>query len=195
MTKTRVWKVLIAAMLCIGLASPAFAADTYGRVVAYDKDAKKVTFIEDALGWSNPKRPEFTVLPAKVVTLAADPGDMAPKAGGRLRIDYGEKLIIIYNPKTEKIEQFTVEVVSTTPDVMPDSPLINENGKLKKFPIVDKAKAEITIYSRRQNNLATIKVPASYMELNDAVWDDGHNIKLVLDGSSGKDFVNLSKAK
>lgn len=195
MTVSRVWKVLIAAVLCLGLATPALAADTYGRVVAYDKDSKKMTFIEDALAWANPKRPEFTVLPPKVVTLAEDPGDMAPKAGGRLRVDYGKKLIIIYNPKTEKIETFNVEVVSTTPDVMPDSPLIMENGKIKKFPVVDKAKAEITIYSKRQNNLATIKVPAEYMDLDDAVWDDGHNIKVVIDGDMGKEFVNISKAK
>ena len=195
MSVTKVWKWLIAAMLCIGLATPALAADTYGRVVAYDKASKKMTFIEDALGWSNPKRPEFTMLPAKVVTLAEDPGDMAPKAGGRLRVDYGEKVIIIYNPKTEKIETFTIEVVSTTADVAPDSPLLLEDGKMKKFPIVDKAKAEITIYSKRQNNLATIRVPAELMDLDNAVWDDGHNVKVTIDGGTGKDFVNISKAK
>ena len=194
MNMTKAWKVLIAVGLCMGLASPALAADTYGRVVAYDKVAKKVTFIEDALAWANPKRPEFTVLPPKLVTLAEDPGDMAPKAGGRLRIDYGEKLITIYNPSTEKIETFNVEVVGITPDVMPDSPLIQENGKMKKFPVVDKAKAEITIYSKRQNNLATVRVPADYMKLDDAVWDDGHNIKLLIEGDAGKNFVNISKA-
>ena len=194
MTATRTWKWLIAALLCIGLATPALAADTYGRVVAYDKDSKKMTFIEDALAWANPKRPEFTVLPARVVTLAEDPGDMAPKAGGRLRVDYDEKVIIIYNPKTEKIETLTIEIVSTTPDVTPDSPLLLEDGKMKKFPIVDKEKAEITIYSKRQNNLATIRVPAELMDLDNSVWDDGHNIKVVVEGDMGKDFVNISKA-
>ena len=186
---TKLWKALLAVGLCFVLATPALGADTYGRVVGYDKAEKKMTFIEDALGWSNPKRPEFTVLPAKEVVLAEDPGDMAPKAGGRLRIDYQAKEIIIYNEKSKAIDTFPVEIVSITDNVEADNALVAG----KKFPQIDKAKAEITLYSKRQKNVATIKVPESYMELPDATWDDGHNIKVDMDG--GKDFVNLSKAK
>ena len=185
----KLFKVLFAFCLTLSLCSPAFAADTYGRVVAYDKDAKKMTFIEDALGWSNPKRPEFTVLPAKEVTLAEDPGDMAPKAGGRLRVDYQAKEIIIYNAKTGAIDTFPIEIVSMTEAVEQDNPLVAG----KKFPVIEKEKAEITLYSRRQKNVATIKVPADYMDLPDATWDDGHNIKV--DAATGKDFENLSKKK
>ena len=188
-------KLLLAAVLCLGLATPALGADTYGRVVAYDKDSKKMTFIEDSLGWSNPKRPEFTVLPAKEVVLAEDPGDMAPKAGGRLRIDLEKKEIIIYNGQTKTIDTFAVEVVSNQGDVEPGNPLLLADGKEKKFPMVDKAKCEVTIYSKRQKSLSTIKVPRKYMELPDSVWDDGHNVKLTVEGDKGTNFVNLSKAK
>ena len=188
-------KLLLAAVLCLGLATPALGADTYGRVVAYDKGAKKMTFIEDSLGWSNPKRPEFTVLPAKEVVLAEDPGDMAPKAGGRLRIDLEKKEIIIYNGQTKTIDTFAVEVVSNQGDVEPGNPLLLTDGKEKKFPMVDKAKCEVTIYSKRQKSLSTIKVPQKYMELPDSVWDDGHNVKLTVEGDKGTNFVNLSKAK
>ncbi len=192
---SRVWKILLAAALCLGIANAAQAADVYGRVVAYDKAAKKVTFIEDKLGWSNPARPDFSVLPAKEAVLPADPGDMAPKAGGRLRVDYEKKEIIIYNEKTKAIESFGIEIVSRTDNVEADNPLVSEGGKPKSFPVVEKAKSEITIYSKRQKNICTIKVPAKYMELRDAVWDDGHNIKLTMEDDKVTGYTNLSKAK
>lgn len=195
MTVAKLWKLVLASTLLFMLALPAQAADVYGRVVAYDKAEKKVTFIEDKLGWSNPKRPEFTVLPAKEVVLPEDPGDMMPKAGGRLRVDYEKKEIIIYNDKTGAIDTFGIELVNRTDNVEPDNALVSEDGKPKRFPVVDKAKSEITIYSRRQKNVCTIKVPEKYMELADAVWDDGHNIKLTMDGDKVTQFTNLSKAK
>ena len=195
MIAAKLWKFILVSAFLLGLAFPAHAADVYGRVVAYDKDAKKVTFIEDKQGWSNPKRPDFSVLPAKEAILPEDPGAMAPKAGGRLRVDYEKKEIIIYNSKTGNIDSFAIEIVSRTDDVEQDNPLVSENGKPKSFPVVDKAKSEITIYSRRQKNICTIKVPATYMELPDAVWDDGHNVKISMDGDKVTGFTNLSKTK
>ena len=155
------------------LGSPVFAADTFGRVVEYDKAGKKMTFIEDALGWANPKRPEFTVLPAKTVVLAEDPGDMAPKAGGRLRVDYEKKEIIIYNAKTGTIDTLPIEIVAMTENVEADNSLVAG----KSFPAIDKDKAEVTLYSKRQKNVATIKLPKDLMDLPESTWDDGHNIK------------------
>ncbi len=189
-------RILLAAALCFALAAPAFAAESVGRVVAYDKDAKKVTFIEDKLAWSNPGRPDFSVLPAKEFVLPADPGDMAPKAGGRLRVDYEKKEIIIYNPQAKTIDTFAIEVVSKTDSVEPDNALVMEGGKKKVFPMVDKAKCEVTIYSPRQKNVSTIKVPAKYMELPAAVWDNGNDVKVTYD-EPGKatGFTNISKSK
>jgi len=183
------WKMLPILCICLFLGSPAFGADTFGRVVAYDKAEKKMTFIEDALGWSNPQRPEFTVVPAKQVVLAEDPGDMTPKAGGRLRVDYEKKEIIIYNSATGKIDTLPIEIVSMTNDVTPDNALVAG----KKFPMIDKDKAEVTLYSGRQKNVATIKLPKELMTLPDSTWDDGHNIKVNMDG--GKGFENISKKK
>lgn len=195
MTVAKIWKTLLVPALLFSLACPALAADVYGRVVAYDKAEKKVTFIEDKLAWSNPKRPDFSVLPAKEVVLPEEPGDMAPKAGGRLRVDYEKKEIIIYNDKSKTIDTFGIELVQRTDNVEPDNPLVSDNGKPKAFPVVDKAKSEITIYSRRQKNVCTIKVPEKYMELDNAVWEDGHNIKISMDGDKVTGFTNLSKAK
>lgn len=186
----RTGKYLALAALCCVLATPAFGAEVYGRVVGYDQASKKMTFIQDALNWSNPKRPEFTVLPPKEVTLAEEPaGKDAPKAGGRLRIDYEKKEIIIYNANTQKIDSFPVEIVNITKDVAPDNALLQENGAPKKFPVIHKEKSEITIYSKRQMSIATVRVPADYMSLPDATWDDGHNIKVNEDGTG---FVNIS---
>lgn len=183
---SRMLKVLCLGLFLLIMAAPAYAGEMYGRVVGYDKEGKQVTFIQDALNWSNPGRPEFTVLPPKEVTLTEDPGDKAPKAGGRLRIDYEAKEIIIYNADTKVIDTLPVEIVSITKDVEADNPLVA--GKV--FPMVDKEKSQITIYSKRQKSLATVGVPADYMKLPEATWDDGHNVKLNEDGSG---FENLSK--
>lgn len=187
-------KTLLAAMLCMALAVPALAADSFGRVVAYDKDKKCVTFIEDKLAWSNPKRPEFTVLPAKMVILAADPADMAPKAGGRLRVDYEKKEIIIYNPESKAIEAFPVEIVNIEENIDPGNALLKDGDKPKAFPLVNKDASTVTIYSARQKSIATVKVPAKYMTLPQATWDDGHNIKVTVEGDKATSFTNLSKA-
>jgi hypothetical protein len=184
-------KVLLAAVMFTLCAAPAFAGDVYGRVVGYDKATMKVTFIEDKLGWSNPKRPEFTVLPAKVAVLPADPGDMTPKAGGRMRVDYEKKEIIIYNPQSMKLETLPFEIVSRTDNVAKDDALVAG----KKFPMVDKAKAEVTLYSRRQMNVCTIKLDPKLMTLPEATWDDGNNIKLGMEGDKVTSFTNLSKSK
>jgi hypothetical protein len=191
MARRHLLKILMAVLALTFIAAPAFAADVYGRVVAYDKATMKVTFIEDKLGWSNPKRPEFTVLPAKMATLPSDPGDMAPKAGGRMRVDYEKKEIIIYNPQSMKLETLPITIVSRTDNVAKDSPAVAG----KKFPMVDKAKSEITLYSRRQMNVCTIKVDSKYMALPEATWDDGNNIKLSMDGDKVTSFTNISKAK
>lgn len=188
MNLKRLMKFMTVSLLCLGMAAPALAAEVYGRVVAYDKGEKKITFIQDALNWSNPNRPEFTVLPPKEATLAEDPGDMAPKAGGRLRIDYEAKEIIIYNAATKAIDTLPVEIVNIAKDVEPDNALVAG----KNFPVVDKEKSEITIYSKRQKSVATVKVPADSMSLPENTWDDGHNVKLNEDGTG---FVNLSKSK
>ena len=195
MTFSQFGKALLAAAFCMSLAVSAQAADSYGRVVGYDKEKKSVTYIEDKLAWSNPKRPEFTVLPAKVVTLTQDPGDMAPKAGGRLRVDYGTKEIIIYNPETKAIEAFPVEIVKIEEGVEAGSPLLKDGDKPKSFPVVDKPNSTVTIYSARQKSIATVKVPEKYMTLPQATWDDGHNIKLSVDGDKASAYTNLSKAK
>ncbi len=188
----RGFRYCLLTLICLAFTAPAFAADVYGRCVAYDKDTKKVTIIEDKLGWSNPKRPEFTVLPAKEFVLAEDPGAMTPKGGGRLRIDLEKKEIIIYNDKAKSIDTFAVEIISRTDNVEPGNALVAG----KTFPVVDKAKKEVTIYSPRQKNVCTIKVPDKYMELAAAAWDNGNDVKITWqEAGKATAFTNLSKAK
>ena len=187
-------KVFGVALLVLVLAAPALAAEIYGRVVAYDKDSKKITLIEDKLGWTNPARPEFTVLPAKEFILQEDPGLMAPKVGGRLRIDLEKKEIIIYNPATKNIETFAVEIMDRKDTISPDDDMV----KGKTFPVVNKEKSEITIYSPRQKNVSTIKVPAKYMNLNlpAHVWDNANDVKITYnEPGKATGFVNITKSK
>ena len=123
----KILKSFCAALFILVLAAPAFAAESYGRAVAYDKDSKKITIIEDKLGGTNPARPEFSVLPAKEFILPEDPGPMAPKVGGRLRLDLEKKEIIIYNPATKNIETFAIEIVDRKENTFKS--FLSESGK------------------------------------------------------------------
>jgi hypothetical protein len=187
-------KSFCGALLILVLAVPAFAAESYGRAVAYDKDNKKITIIEDKLGWTNPARPEFTVLPAKEFILPEDPGPMSPKVGGRLRIDLEIKEIIIYNPVAKTIDAFAVEIVDRKDNIAPDDDMV----KGKTFPVAKKETSEVTIYSPRQKNVSTIKVPAKYMEMNlpPHVWDNADDVKITYnDPGKATGFVNITKSK
>jgi hypothetical protein len=67
-------------------------------------------------------------------------------------------------------------------------------GKAKKFPVVDKAKSEVTIYSGRQKMLCTFKVPSEEILLAEASWDAGDEVRIYYkeEGKAIR-FMNISK--
>ena len=167
-----------------------------GRVVAYDQQAKKVTFIRDKKAETN--SPDYTGLPPVTYTMPADPKEMGqePKAGLRMKLDTQKSQIVLYDPQTQAFKTIAFKIHDLQENVDRDHPLVFDkaSGKAKAFPLVDKTKKTVTIYSGRQKMLCTFSVPDEYMALPDSAWDAGDEVRVYYkeDGKSLR-FMNISK--
>lgn len=167
-----------------------------GRVVAYDKDSGKVTFIRDKKG--EPMNPDYSGLPAVTYAIPTNPEEMgpAPKAGLRMKLDTQKSQIVLYDPQTQAFKTIGFKIHDIQENVDRDHPLVFDQAakKAKTFPVVDKAKKTVTIYSSRQKMLVTFSVPDEYMALPDSAWDAGDEVRVYYkeDGKALR-FMNISK--
>jgi hypothetical protein len=161
-----------------------------GRVVAFDKDKKLVTIIRDKK--IDTLNPDYTHLPPLTYTLPEDPAETGPlpKAGNRMKLDAEKNQIIIFDPKAQNFKSIDFKPVEKKTGVEKDDPLV----KGKKFPVVDKQKKTVTIYSSRQKILETISLPEEYFALPDSTWDAGDEVRIYYkqEGKSLR-FMNISQ--
>jgi len=155
-----------------------------GRVVAYDKDKKEVTFLPNSE--ANPaKAPKYAV-PAKTFAIPADPQEMGkePKGGMlRVNINVDKKIITMYNPKTQAFEDLSFELVENhqNVNVRRQNPLVWDAAtrKAKVFPQSDDAKKTVTVYSMRQQQLTVMKfADADYAKYKGDQWGAGDEIRI-----------------
>jgi hypothetical protein len=81
-------------------------------------------------------------------------------------------------------------------DVEGDHPLLMDpvSGKPKKFPVVDKEKKTITVYSKRQKLLTVAQVADEYLGLPASTWDAGDEVRVYyLEQGKIQRFMNMSK--
>jgi hypothetical protein len=167
-----------------------------GRVIAFDKDKQIVTVIEDKN--MDSQNPDYAILPPHPYTMPTDPAERGadPKIGMRLKLDVEKKYIKIYNTQTQAIEDLPIEIVDVQKDIAKDHPLVfdKEKNAAKKFPVVDKDKKTITIYSGRQKMLATFSVPEAYNDFPVETWDAGDEVRIYWK-EKGKAirFMNITK--
>jgi len=167
-----------------------------GRVVAFDKDTGKVTFIRDKKGES--LTPDYSGLPAVVYKVPENPLEMgpAPKAGLRMKLDTQKSQIVLFDPATQAFKTINFKIHDIQENVDRDHPLVFDQAadKAKVFPMVDKAKKTVTIYSARQKMLVTFSVPDEYMSLPEVAWDSGDEVRVYYkeDGKALR-FMNISK--
>ena len=161
-----------------------------GRVVAFDKDKKLVTIIRDKK--IDTLNPDYTYLPPLAYTLPADPEETGPlpKAGSRMKLDAEKNQIIIFDSKAQNFKPIDFKPVEKKTAVEKDDPLV----KGKKFPVVDKQKKTVTIYSTRQKILETISLPEEYFALPDSTWDAGDEVRIYYkqDGKAIR-FMNITQ--
>ncbi len=145
-----------------------------GRVVAYDKEAGTVTLIRDkANDW---QKPDYSILPPFTYTIPKEKKEMGPepKAGYRMKLDVEKNQVVFYDPKADAFRNVVYTPVDLKEKIAKDHPLVKD----KKFPVIDRDKKNVTIYSGRQKILVTFTVPDEYFQLPDATWDAGDEVRI-----------------
>ncbi len=160
-----------------------------GRVIAFDKDKETVTFIIDVK--HDTANPDYSGAPV-TFALPKDPAERGedPKAGLRMKLDTKTREIVIYDPASQGMKKITYTLIDQKENVAKNSPLVAD----KKFPIVDKDKKAITVYSGRQKLLVTFSVPEEYMALPDNTWEAGDEVRVYYkEPGKAARFMNITR--
>ena len=144
-----------------------------GRAVAFDKQQGEVTLILDSAPKSD--QPKYDVLPPVVVKLPQNPAEIGalPEAGKLLVLDTKNRQITFFDQGSATVKTVSYSVIEQHDDVAKDDPRV---GKAK-FPVVDRQKKTVTVYSRRKKILLTFTVPDEYLALPDDTWKSGDEIR------------------
>ena len=167
-----------------------------GRVVKFDKEKGTVTIIRDV--GKDPQNPSYSYLPAVVYTMPQNPAEVGaePKAGLRMKLDTGNHQIVIYDRDSGKFQTISYTLIDQKENVGKEDPLVFDASqkKAKKFPVIDKAKKTISVFSSRQKTLTTFSLPEEYFKLPEYTWDAGDEVRIYYkeDGKALR-FMNVTK--
>ncbi len=177
MSKKFYWWALVGslsmALVLGGLGCGELGKVDQGRVIAFDKDKETVTFIIDVK--HDPANPDYSGAPV-TFALPKEPSERGedPKAGLRMKLDTKTREIIIYDTAAQGFKKINYNLIDQKENVDKESPLVVG----KKFPIVDRNKKAITIYSGRQKILTTFSVPDEYLTLSENTWEAGDEVRV-----------------
>lgn len=145
-----------------------------GRVIEYDKAKGIVTLIQDKK--ADPGAPDYSTLPPHTYTIPADPREMGPepKPGKRMKLDVDKREIVVFDPATQNFKTIKFDLVDKKEGVAKDDPLVAG----KTFPIIDKEKRTISVYSGRQKLLVVFSVPEEYFALPPDTWEAGDEVRI-----------------
>ncbi len=167
-----------------------------GRVVAFNKDTKEMTIIHDSA--MDSLKPVYDMLPPSVFKLPTNPAETGPepKAGQRLKLDTDKKEVEIYDTRTQKLVFIPINIVDLQQGIDSQHPLVYDKdaNKAKKFPVVDKEKKTVTVYSGRQKKLVTFTIPDQYLDYPESTWDAGDEVRLTYrTPGQALRFMNITK--
>jgi hypothetical protein len=167
-----------------------------GRTVAFDKDKKIVTIIRDKA--NDAAKPDYTYLPALSYQIPTVPAEMGPepKAGLRMKLDADKGQVVLYSPAKQNFETVAIQIVDKQEGIDNKHPLVFDAtaGKAKPFPVVDKDKKTVTIYSGRQKMLVTFIPPEEYLGLPASSWDAGDEVRIYYkDEGKALRLMNVSR--
>ncbi|MBI5579865.1 MAG: DUF4881 domain-containing protein [Deltaproteobacteria bacterium] len=191
MLKKSIWLSLVVALpLTFLFGCMDFGKVDQGRAVSFDKDKRTVTIIRDKR--IDTQNPDYSYLPPLTYELPTDPVETGPepKAGGRVKLDTEKNQIVIFDARTQNFKTIDFKVVEKKEGVRSGDPALQG----KSFPVIDKSKQTITIYSGRQNVLETISVPEEYLSLPPSTWDAGDEVRIYYkqEGKALR-FMNISR--
>ncbi|MDL2285880.1 DUF4881 domain-containing protein [Desulfococcaceae bacterium OttesenSCG-928-F15] len=166
-----------------------------GRVVAYDDNTKTVTFIKDS--GTDASNPKYEVLPPMVFDMPKEASETGPlpSTGLRMKLDLQAKQITMYDPTRGSFEKIPFELVAEHKgiDAKKGHPLLQG----RDFPEINMDKNELTLYSQRQMELVTVKVPREALYRYKAKdWNAGDEVRIYFKQDNPKQilrFMNVSK--
>jgi Domain of unknown function (DUF4881) len=151
-----------------------------GRVIEFDRDKRTVTFIRDES--TDHRNPSYTHLPPITYELPKDPSEMGeePKAGLRMKLDTQKNQITIFDPVSKDFKTLSYKLIAQKERVERDDIRVFDKltGKERMFPVVDKNRKTITVYSSRQKILTTFTVPDQYLALPGKTWVAGDEVRI-----------------
>jgi hypothetical protein len=167
-----------------------------GRAIQFDNTKGTVTIIRDKK--ADPQNPDYSYLPPMTYALPADPKEMGPdpKVGLRMKLDTKNKQIIIFDQATQSFKTIIYTLIDQKENIDKDDPLVYDKAKDKAitFPVVDRAKKTITLYSKRQKIMTTFTVPDEYLALPDNTWDSGDEVRIYYkEEGKARRFMNITK--
>jgi len=180
---------LAATLVLGGLGCGEMGKVDQGRVIAFDNAKATVTFINDVK--HDTANPDYSGAPM-TFELPKDPADRGedPKAGKRMKLDAKAREIVIYDTATQSMKKITYTLIDQKEKVAKDDPLV----KGKKFPLVEKDKKAITVYSGRQKLLTTFSVPEEYFALPDDTWEAGDEVRVYYkEPGKALRFMNITR--
>jgi Domain of unknown function (DUF4881) len=180
---------LAATLVLGGLGCGELGKVDQGRVIAFDKEKATVTFINDIK--HDPANPDYSGAPI-TFSLPKDPADRGedPKAGMRIKLDAKAREIVIYDTGTQSMKKIAYTLIDQKENVAKDDPLVKD----KKFPLVEKDKKAITIYSGRQKLLTTFSLPEEYFALPDSTWEAGDEVRVYYkEPGKALRFMNITR--
>lgn len=181
MTVKSMWRtLLVASTMLLLLGCNDYGKVDQGRVVKYDKETKTLVMIRDKA--NDTQNPDYTYLPPLTYVAPTKPEEMGPepKAGGRMKIDNKKNQITIFDPATQNFKTIDFIMVDYKENIDKNHPLVydKEAEKAKKFPVIDKDKKTVAIYSGRQKTLSVIQLPEEYFSMPDSTWDAGDEVRI-----------------
>ena len=167
-----------------------------GRVVEFDREKGIVTIIRDKK--ADPKNPDYSYLPPITYELPKDPAEIGalPKAGKRMKLDTRNNQIVIFDTATQNFKTITYKLIEQKENVGKEDPLVYDKvaDKPKNFPVIDREKKTIAVYSKRQKTLTIFSLPDEYFTLPDNTWDAGDEVRIYYkEEGKARKFMNVSK--
>lgn len=161
-----------------------------GRVVAFDKEKRLVTLIQDKK--AEPGNPDYNTLPPHTYVLPTDPMETGPlpKAGLRMKLDLDKKIITIFDPQIQDFKDVPIQIVEKRTGVGRNDPLVAG----KNLPIVDKQAKTVTMYSARQRLYVVASIPEEYLDWPPETWEGGDEVRIYYkEPGKALRFMNITR--
>ena len=166
-----------------------------GRVIALDKTKGTITLIREKK--TDPQNPDYSQLPPVTYDLSKDFLEIKTeiKVGLRVKLNARKNQIIIYDPATQNFRTIDYTLLNQKEGIAIDNPLVfdTDNRKPKAFPIIDRERKMITVYSRRQQILTTFTVPQKYFNLPEYTWNPGDEVRVYFKERKALRLINITK--